>query len=62
MTVERDPHLTKNSSGILSTADGMQIDESEEHSENARDSRYKREEGDSKVTLEREEQPAKQRR
>jgi hypothetical protein len=35
VTVERDLHLEKQDLSIVSTADGMQIDESDKHTEKA---------------------------
>jgi hypothetical protein len=54
VTAEREEHPAKHASQSRSTADGMQIDESDEHRQNARvEIRGSREPG-SKVTAERD--------
>jgi hypothetical protein len=54
VTVERDPHRQKHHSPTLSTQEGMQIDESDEQSQNADLPIDESLELDSKVTVERD--------
>jgi hypothetical protein len=53
-------HSAKQDSQILSTEEGIQIDESDEHFENAQRLMHERVEPDSNVSVERKRQPSKQ--
>jgi hypothetical protein len=59
-TVERDRHSRKHSLQSVSTDEGMQNDESDEHLENAEGAIDETFEGDSNVTVERDRHPRKQ--